>query len=1244
MPPKRTKHKQITMPEHIKKRSMWAGSTSNQSIESFVLTTTFDSHTNENVYAFNPAVLKYPPALYKCIDEITVNAIDHQVIHQKEVKEIRFNVDDEGVISIMNDGPGITIEMVETTDGKKMYSPQLVFSQMLTGSNLDDDENPERIVGGQNGLGAKITAVFSKYFTVETVDEESKQHYIQTFRDGLSTIESPVITQFSKIKKAARKPFTKITFLLNFSEFKLTINKFKKTLFHLVQSRAWQAAAYTDSKVYFNDELVPLDNGFPGYCRMFSEYEIFQTKMSYVGCKYPWDVCIGVTDGKDRQMSMVNGVFVQSGGTHIKHIQNNLVEGLRYRIEKQLKRAKVKFNRNLLLNNLFIFMKGSIPNPDFLSQTKDAVSSPIESFSMYTIPESHWSNLWELVEPVVMASFLKKQLGAMKVRANRGKVDVPKYREANYCRNAKQCHNCGLIITEGDSASGTAHTGLLSEASPDFNYDWFGVYGIQGVPMNALKESKEYIKTKKDIPKKGETKKDIPKKGETKKDIPKKTSFRVPNGRLLANERLSSLIKVLGLDFNKSYDNTEQGKKEFKTLRYGFIAGLTDQDLDGFNIFGLICTFFMTYWPELVHQGYIRRIYTPLVRAYPKARTKNDVLEFYTEKEASDWVELYGKDNAKSDYTFNYYKGLGSHNVAYGEITQMFKNIDGKLATYIMDDNAITSMLTYYGSDTAPRKIALADNVIDESIIGLELPISQQFTVDTKMYQRDNILRKLLSAIDGFVGSRRKVFFTARKHGHSKIKVAGLASKCVSDANYHHGEASLEQTIIRMAQSYPLARNLPLLQPRGSFGTRDKGYKNSAASRYIFTSLNYRLAEKLFRKEDEYILEYELVDGNRYEPKYYVPVIPYSLCENDQLPATGWQICVHARDINSLFKNARAMIKGQKKCSRLPMWGNNFVGEVREVRGRKYFVGRYKYDSEANTINITELPPGKWSNSYLKGDDKVCKNPEDKKGIQTKEWIEDFEDKTKIDKVDITIWLKPGAYDVISEEYGNADFDCFEDYLELKEPIYNRINLINEKHEVVEYRNYEDVFNDWFSFRKKLYSIRVEREIIVNNLQILMLKEMQVFSKNHSKYKITSKTSEVSANNIIAEAGHVIYNKTLLENPRYTSISKMKHLATSAEDGATYNYLLNMSYRDLTEDAFTKRVNRIKDLESRQIVLMDDSDSLFPGSNIWLRELDELEKVIVDGLASEWFYGENVYKFKDSTVANSTGTKKKKKK
>ncbi len=1247
------KVKQISMIEHVKTRSMWAGSKNSQTIESYVLENSDDGKV------FQLHDLKYPPALLKILDEVIVNAIDHHVLNPKLVTEIRITVHPTGEIEIYNNGPGIHVEKTQNINKVEMYSPQLIFGEFMAGSNFDDSS--DRIVGGQNGIGSKLTVVFSRIFRVETLDASTSLLYKQSFKDGLTVIEPPEITTVAK----SMKPYTKITFLPDYAEFKLDLKKFQPTLTKLLETRAWQAAAYTSAKVYYNNNIIPIKS-FEDFCQMFTENLVFASKLtkSSKPSEYPWDVCIAISDGKERHMSIINGVYMPKGGTHIQYIQNLLVANLRDRVEKEIKKSGVKFNKNYITNNVFIFMKGPVPSPEFLSQTKEAISDPIEKFSDYEFPAKDWSKIWELLEPAILATFLKKQLGDTKTRANRGKVDVPKYKEAKFCRDAKKCHQCGLIVTEGDSASGTADTGLLSKASPNFTYDWFGVYSIGGVPVNGLKESMELKKTKKTKddsvivtkPKpRGKRTADTtsdsmsessevstkPARSPTRK--PKKRISlddmalpprRIPNKKIQENERIASLVKVLGLDYNKTYERNEIGDREFKTLRYGYIIGLTDQDLDGFNIFGLLATYIMTYWPALIQRGFLRRINTPVIRAYPKNKKKDSVKEFYSEREARGWLTSMGESVVKAKYILKYYKGLGSHKQAFKEVTQIFKNINQKIRTYTLDAESFKTMFIYYGDDTAPRKTHLADPNIEEPSESLSIPITQHFKIDTKLYQRDNIIRKLLSVPDGFVDSRRKVFFTARKNGRNEIKVQGLAGKVVADANYHHGEASLEQTIVRMAQGYPMARNLPLLLPLGQFGTRAKGYKDYAASRYIYTMVNHRLTDKLFRKEDDYILEYEVDDGNRYEPKYYVPIIPYVLCEDNELPATGWKISIYARDIKAIFKNTRDMILGKiKQCCKLPPWLRGFKGSLKTYKNRTYTVGTYEYIEADNVLRITELPVGIFSNAYLKGsdDDKIKKKSEDKKGIQSLEWVDDFEDNTGMDGVDITLYLKPGAYEAITSndsKYGNEVFDAFEDYFQLKDPIYHHINLVNEKHEVVEYKTYEDVFNDWFAFRKALYAVRVERELILNDLEVKMLQNMQKFSKNHDRYGITNKTSEDAANDILVKEKYTIFNHTVLENPRYTSVDTLKDIILLAEHGASYEYILRMSYRDLTENAYKKREARIAELLERKQYLIDD-DGLFMGAKIWLVELDELEKAINEGLSSEWFYGENEYTFDD---------------
>lgn len=1265
--------RQISMVEHVEKRSMWAGNKDLAQIETYIV----------EGKSFVLQTVEYSHAFLKIIDEIVVNAIDHAVKTQ-QVSEIKLSSEEKSgclEISVYNDGPGIQVKKTKNLAGKEMYSPQLSFSEFLAGSNFDDDDEAERIVGGQNGIGAKLTIVFSKYFIVETYDADAGLYYKQRFVPGKDTI----IAEEPEVKAKKMKPFTQITFLPNYEKFKVD-SKFNPTVKKLLEARAYQAAAYiTDEtkknakeqkeyrinksvSIYINDELVPIKT-FIDFCNMFTQKNVFETFLTG-DTKHKWDVGLALSDGKENSISVVNGVFIQAGGTHIQHIQNLLIENLKPYVEKEIKSSGVRFNKNYITNVVMIFMKGAIESPKFLSQTKEAIKNPISQFKSYMFPPNIWPKIWDEFKDVILDAFLKKQLGAEKTRANRGKLDIYKYEEAENCRNSKLFHKCGLIITEGDSAKAAAVKGLRSGICETFNSSWYGIYPVQGVIVNGLKESKTKTKAEKNDP----------------------DAKRIPKGKMVTNEKIKDLIRILGLDFNKKYELNDEGDKEWKTLRYGFVIGLTDQDLDGFNIFGLLATMIMTYWPALVKRGYVRRLNTPLIRAYPIRNKKLPVKEFYTEGEARAWAAEYERQltekesekkkkskedkkdkedkedkkdkgdekkskeidltkvkSVRSIYDFQYFKGLGTHDEGKKEVTRMFKNINDKIVTFVYDEEAIMNMFIYYGNESRKRKIALSTGVEEEMPSKLKIPISKQFTINTKLFQRDNIIRKLSSCVDGLVASRRKVLHVAKRITRDKkMKVDGLAGQIVDKGNYHHGQVSLEQTIIRMAQSGPMARNLPLLIPHGEFGSRACGYKDHAASRYISTKINKRLVECLFRSEDDFVLEYEIDDGERYEPKYYVPIIPYALCESIKLPASGWALEIHARHIADILKNVRRMIKGEiKKCQPLGIWAKDFKGHIQEIKNidddsddKVYgyaYVGNYEYDKEDDdVIYITELPPELYSQYYVNGSkDEAKKSKQEKKkaedrtGMKYNEKVLDCVDYSTDHNVNIKITLKPGAKEEIEENYGNRNFDAFEDFFDLKQNIHNRLNLINENQEVVEYKSYEKIFDDWYKIRKDLYKVRIERETILVDLRIKMLENMQRFSREHETYHITSKTPEEEFIAILTKNKYDIFNHTLLESPEYTPVDMLIKLITWAEHGASYEYILRIPYRDLTREAVERRQKRIDELKKKQKFLDTEKTAVFLGANSWLAELDELEAEIKEGLKTNWLYGENEVVYED---------------
>ena len=94
-----------------------------------------------------------------------------------------------------------------------------------------------------------------------------------------------------------------------------------------------------------------------------------------------------------------------------------------------------------------------------------------------------------------------------------------------------------------------------------------------------------------------------------------------------------------------------------------------------------------------------------------------------------------------------------------------------------------------------------------------------------------------------------------------------------------------------MAQDFVGTNNINLLQPKGQYGTRSKGRKHSAKSRYVSTGLS-DMTEKVFPKEDEVHLNYLKQNGNEVEPEWYVPIVPMILINGCSGVGTGWKTSV----------------------------------------------------------------------------------------------------------------------------------------------------------------------------------------------------------------------------------------------------------------------------------------------------------------------------------------------------------------
>ena len=269
---------------------------------------------------------------------------------------------------------------------------------------------------------------------------------------------------------------------------------------------------------------------------------------------------------------------------------------------------------------------------------------------------------------------------------------------------------------------------------------------------------------------------------------------------------------------------------------------LADQDHDGSHIKGLVLNMFHTLWPTLLKQNYILSMITPIVKVGKGKKTHS----FYNLTDYDKWKD---KTNDYKKYNTKYYKGLGTSTAV--EAREYFK--DMKKNDYTWTENSESSMNLAFKKDLSDKRKEWLysynkNNIIDVS----EKNISIEKFVNNELihFSNSDTLRSIGSICDGLKPSQRKILYCAFKRKlYSEIRVAQLAGYVSENAAYHHGEASLQSTIVGLAQNYVGTNNINLLKPNGQFGTRIMGGHDSASPRYIHTELN-KVVDLIFPQTD----------------------------------------------------------------------------------------------------------------------------------------------------------------------------------------------------------------------------------------------------------------------------------------------------------------------------------------------------------------------------------------------------------
>jgi DNA topoisomerase-2 len=645
------------------------------------------------------------------------------------------------------------------------------------------------------------------------------------------------------------------------------------------------------------------------------------------------------------------------------------------------------------------------------------------------------------------------------------------------------------------------------------------------------------------------------------------------------------LKKIVGLVNGKDYKDT-------KSLRYGKIMIMTDQDHDGSHIEGLVMNVFHHMWPSLLKLGFITSMITPIV----KVSLKKNVKSFYTLTEYNDWIKK--TKNSKSWKT-KYYKGLGTSSAV--EAREYFSNM--KLNNYFYDKDTDNSMLLAFSKEMSDsRKEWLykfdENNILDHAQTDISIP--DFINNELIHFSNSDTLRSIGSVYDGLKPSQRKILYSCFKRNlYNEIRVAQLSGYVSENSAYHHGEASLQGAIIGMAQDFVGSNNINLLMPNGQFGTRIMGGHDSASPRYIHTELN-KIVDLIYPRVDFPLLDYNKDDGVHVEPKYYVPILPMVLVNGMNGIGTGFSTSVPMHDIIDVIKNLKKKIN-EKPYGSMGPYVNNFKGKIIKIDKNNYLSkGLYEVIDDCN-IRITELPLGKWTDDYKKYLDtilpdicKKSKSLENEKGKKkkTKKTIIDYVNNSSDTDIDFKITLEKGFLNSLQWDE-DENIDGIEKFFKLtttKGLSYNNIHLYNDKNQIKKYENIDVIFDEFYKVRYNLYEKR--KDYLLNNIE----NELNIIK---SKMRFIT---DVMDNKVkIYKQKRVDIINDLLEN-KYIQVSDGR-IVDFENNNLTknYDYLVKMSIYLFTEDEIDKLTDKISKLEIEY-----DTLKIKTINELWFEELDKL--------------------------------------
>ncbi|WP_347159014.1 DNA topoisomerase IV subunit B [Pontibacter chitinilyticus] len=569
------------------------------------------------------------------------------------VKEVIDNSIDEHVM-----GFGKTIEVkisdhkVQVRDyGRGIPLGKVIdcVSKINTGGKYDSKAFQKSV--GLNGVGTKAVNALSSHFRIQSV------------RDGkmkAAEFEKGVLTADFELQESSQRNGTLTVFVPDetiFKNFQFNPDYLENQIWNYVYLNAGLTINFNGKKFYSENGLL----------------DLLRNKADEESMRYPIihlkgeDIEIALTHGNDygeEYYSFVNGQYTTMGGTHLTAFRTALVKTLRDFYKKDYDATDI---RGSVIGAISL----RVQEPVFESQTKTKLGSidmgpdgPAVNAYINDFIKEHLDNYLRM-NPAT-AEALKKRIeqsererkdmaGVKKLANQRAKKANLHNRKLRDCRlhfnedKDEKSLLSTLFITEGDSASGSI--------TKSRNVDSEAVFSLRGKPLNCFGMKKKVV---------------------------------------YENEEFNLLQHAL---------NIEEG---LDGLRYNRVVIATDADVDGMHIRLLLLTFFLQFFPDLVKNGHVYILETPLFRV----RNKKETIYCYNENEKQQAIEKLGK---RPEITR--FKGLGE--ISPDEFGKFIGDNIKLKPVILQKDTTIQKMLSYYmGKNTPERQNFIIDNLkIEKDIV-----------------------------------------------------------------------------------------------------------------------------------------------------------------------------------------------------------------------------------------------------------------------------------------------------------------------------------------------------------------------------------------------------------------------------------------------------------------------------------------------------------------------------------------------